>query len=114
MSFSIVKLIVYGISLMPLRVFNGAFRIWHFVMSGSSGYGEGCGIIAPFIYIAMHVVKPPRVGFVLTHSLNLIDKVLSYLEAMAVISLGSVRMVTPRINSGGAGPAGVLPLGLSR
>ena len=45
-----------------LRVFNGAFRIWHFVMSGSSGYGEGCGIIAPFIYIAMHVVKPPRLA----------------------------------------------------
>ncbi len=46
---------------------------------------------------------PPRVGFVLPHSLNLVGKNLSYLEAMTEISLGSVRMVTPGIYSGGDG-----------
>src|SRR5690606_32878473 len=72
--------------------------------------GGEVAVQGPFGHVAMHIVKSPRVGFFCAYFL---------VSPIAVFKIPSIlsqycRVVSKRIGGGGAGPAGIFPLCLSR
>ena len=59
----------------------------------------------PLPDIAVHIEKAPGVGPVLSHFLGLTN------STGTVIGMGGVDIITPGVNRGGAGTAGIFPLG---
>ena len=77
--------------------------------------GVDCGIVhrrvhgvpvrGPFPDIAVHIEKAPGVHRILPHLLGLPN------STETIISMGRIHIITPGINRGRTGTAGIFPLG---
>src|SRR5687767_9613518 len=70
-------------------------------------------IVAPFVYVAVHVVQTPRVGFLLTDGMSVqLLGVIGVLEEPSVVA--ERLLVAGEPTGRRAGPTGIFPLGLGR
>ncbi len=93
----------------PIRARCGSGRIDCRIVRGVRRCEPVCG---PLPDIAVHIEKAPGVGPVLPHFPGLLKITTGIpISVPVIIGVGGVDIITPGVNRGGAGTAGIFPLG---